>query len=91
MTNKELSLEFINYLKRKGKAKSTLIAYQNDIQQFTGVIGSKSVTKIVESDLKVIIKEIQKRYELSSKSLSRKLNSIRTFYRFLIEKKTYKR
>jgi len=87
MENDKLITDFINYLKRRGKAKSTLIAYQNDLRQLAESNLNKSVIEFSEVDIKHGLNFLQSTYSLSAKTVSRKLNSIRTFYKFLEEKK----
>jgi integrase/recombinase XerC len=87
MENDKLVLDFVNYLKRKGKAKSTLIAYQNDLKQLAESNVNKLIIDFQEADVKHGLNFLQSTYSLSSKTVSRKLNSIRTFYRFLQERK----
>ncbi len=79
--------KFIAHLRDKGKSQYTVIAYKKDIEQFLGFLAKKQVQSISEVK-KEIIQEfmgelLQNNY--TKKSASRKLNSIRTFYRFLKE------
>ncbi|MCC6710863.1 MAG: tyrosine-type recombinase/integrase [Candidatus Pacebacteria bacterium] len=78
--------KFEKSLREKGKANATVIAYSKDIEQLIQFVGDKGKTLVAEvsvddidafkSDLK------QKRY--TSKSVSRKINSIKSFFRYLI-------
>ncbi|MFZ5438191.1 MAG: tyrosine-type recombinase/integrase [Patescibacteria group bacterium] len=78
--------KFEKSLREKGKANATVIAYSKDIEQLVQFVGDKGKTLVAEvttddidafkSDLK------QKRY--TSKSVSRKINSIKSFFRYLI-------
>ena len=76
---------FIENLKVSGKSNFTIIAYKKDLEQFIGYLVAeqigdvKSVTK--EHVSAFIQKLITENY--TNKSASRKLNSIRTFFRFL--------
>ncbi|HLL61131.1 MAG TPA: tyrosine-type recombinase/integrase [Candidatus Nitrosocosmicus sp.] len=76
---------FIENLKQLGKSQFTVIAYKKDLEQFIGYISSKDVSSI--RDVKkdhidgFIGKLLQEGY--TKKSASRKLNSIRTFFRYL--------
>jgi len=76
---------FIENLKVSGKSNFTIIAYKKDLEQFIGYLVAeqigdvKSVTK--EHVSAFIQKLITENY--TKKSASRKLNSIRTFFRFL--------
>lgn len=77
--------KFINFLTEQGKSNFTIIAYKKDLEQFVGFLSSKDVNDI--RDVKkaeidgFINKLLTENY--SKKSASRKLNSIRTFFRFL--------
>jgi len=86
--------EFTTYLKRKGKTKSTTIAYENDIKQLNWASTQsgtrKSIINLNEEEIKVCLKLLQNSKSLSTKTLSRKLNSIRTFFKFLQDKKIIK-
>ena len=77
--------QFIGYLQQAQRASATVIAYSKDIEQlitFLSDMGKKNVTDIERDDLEAFLKKLTADgYTL--KSLSRKINSIKTFYRFL--------
>lgn len=76
---------FIAYLKSQGKSAFTVVAYKKDIEQFAGFLSTKEksdVREIKKDDISLFLnKLIEQNY--AKKSASRKLNSIRTFFRFL--------
>lgn len=76
---------FIENLSKQGKSKFTVIAYKKDLEQFIGYLVSKQIADVNEvkkDDISNFInKLITENY--TKKSASRKLNSIRTFFRFL--------
>ncbi|PJE62723.1 hypothetical protein COU88_03455 [Candidatus Roizmanbacteria bacterium CG10_big_fil_rev_8_21_14_0_10_39_6] len=77
--------KFIAHLKEKGKSAYTIVAYKKDIEQFLGFLAKKQVSVIAEvkkEDIQLFIEGLMKD-GYTKKSASRKLNSIRTFYRFL--------
>jgi len=80
-----LITEFIQHLSSQGKSSFTLIAYKKDLEQFIGFLSSlekNDVRDIKKEDIDgFIAKLIKDGY--TKKSASRKLNSIRTFFRFL--------
>ena len=80
--------QFIDYLVTLQRAKATVIAYSKDIEQliaFLADMGKKSISQIQRDDLEAFLKKLTSDgYTL--KSLSRKINSIKTFYRFLKNK-----
>lgn len=77
--------KFISYLKSQGKSDFTIVAYKKDLEQFVGFLTSREKTDIREikkEDIEgFIAKLITDNY--TKKSASRKLNSIRTFFRFI--------
>lgn len=76
---------FINYLKSQGKSEFTLVAYKKDLEQFVGYLTGQDlqdVREIKKDHIEGFInKLIAENY--TKKSASRKLNSIRTFFRYL--------
>lgn len=77
--------QFIGYLQQAHKASATIIAYSKDIEQlvnFLSDMGKKNIIEIEKDDLEAFLKKLTSDgYTL--KSLSRKINSIKTFYRYL--------
>jgi len=88
--NDPLSLEkttqlFVQNLKSQGRSNNTIIAYQSDLAQFGKFLAAESIfnidqikTKNVEAFKKNLGKE-----KYTPKSISRKLNSLKSFFRFL--------
>lgn len=77
--------KFINHLKSQGKSEFTLIAYKKDLEQFAGYLTSQETEDIRQVKKEQIEGFINKLLteNYTKKSASRKLNSIRTFFRFL--------
>jgi len=78
--------DFIKFLKDKNKAHSTILAYGNDILQFDGFLknrGVASVDQISSDDIESFKVDLLKK-KYTSKSVARKLNSIKTYFRYLI-------
>ncbi len=77
--------KFINYLRSQNKSEFTIIAYKKDLEQFTGYLTSKEISDIREVKKDAIEGFVNKLLteNYTKKSASRKLNSIRTFFRFL--------
>jgi len=76
---------FLSELKRQNKSHHTIIAYKKDLEQFIGFLTTLEITDVrevkkedVESFINKLIKD-----NYTKKSASRKLNSIRTFFRTL--------
>ncbi len=77
--------KFHDFLKSKNKASATILAYGKDIDQlisFLEELKRENVHEVSSDDIQAFMASMQgKGY--TSKSVSRKLNSTRTFYRFL--------
>lgn len=76
---------FLKFLENQHKASATILAYGKDIEQlisFLSDLGRKTVDEIQKEDLEAFLSKLSKD-GFVPKSLSRKLNSIKTFYRFL--------
>jgi site-specific recombinase XerD len=76
---------FIETLKSQQKSSFTIVAYKKDLQQFIGYLTSQEKTSAIEIKKEDIDGFITKLLTdgYTKKSASRKLNSIRTFFRFL--------
>src|SRR3990167_7299987 len=77
--------EFKNYLKTNQKSNSTVIAYGKDIDQlvsFLNELQRNHIHEVTKDDLDAFLAKLTKE-GYTPKSISRKINSTRTFYRFL--------
>ena len=77
--------EFISYLKSQGKSAFTIIAYKKDLEQFVGFLTTKEkadIREVKKEDIDGFIARLLSD-NYTKKSASRKLNSIRTFFRYL--------
>jgi site-specific recombinase XerD len=81
----ELIKEFINHLEESGKSKSTLVAYKKDLHQLHDLIDT-SLHETSADQLNATVKQLQDKHNFTPKTVSRKINSYRTFYKFLISK-----
>lgn len=82
-----LHTDFVTTLRKKSKSESTVIAYSKDIEQLLNFFSQRGVHDIKQvtlSDLEAFKISLQEQ-KYTPKSVSRKINSIRTFYRHLIE------
>jgi site-specific recombinase XerD len=76
---------FNDYLVGKKRARATIIAYTKDIEQLTlfmSHIGKKGITTISQEDIEAFLQKLRAD-NYTPKSVSRKINSIKTFFRFL--------
>ena len=90
--SKTLSLEgaikkFVSYLRTQNRSSNTIVAYQGDLTQLVNFLKGK-VVDLVEQVTADHIEEFKKyllKNNYTAKSVSRKLNSIKSFFRFLVE------
>jgi site-specific recombinase XerD len=77
---------FTENLRGSGKANATVIAYSKDIEQLVDFVTKQGKTQAKEVTVEDInsFKETLKRQRYTGKSISRKINSIKAFFRFLI-------
>ncbi len=77
--------EYSNWLNSAGKAQATIIAYNKDIEQFVTFLlkgGKTDPKQVVVEDFQNYKAELEElRY--TDKSISRKLNSLKSFFRYL--------
>jgi len=77
--------QFTEYLESRRRARATIVAYTKDIEQLTGFLanmGKKDIAEVVHDELEAFLKKLASE-KYTPKSVSRKINSIKTFYRFL--------
>jgi site-specific recombinase XerD len=78
---------FIDDLQAKGRAESTVIAYAKDIEQLLNFLskeGFSSLQDVKTEDLEKYKQSLQDN-NYTPKSVSRKINSTRTFFKYLLE------
>ena len=77
--------KFVEDLRKKGRSVSTILAYDNDIKQLVNFLTEKQISHVTSATPE-FIEEFKKGLfddNYTAKSVSRKLNSIKTFFRFL--------
>jgi site-specific recombinase XerD len=77
-----LIIEFTEHLKQNNKSTSTIIAYAKDLQQLHQVAG-KDLDLLSVTELIAAVDKFKNSKEFTSKTVSRKINSFRTFYKYL--------
>jgi site-specific recombinase XerD len=77
--------DFVKNLEADGKSKSTIIAYSKDIEQLTDFLSQEGIVLVSEIELSRLEKFMKKlaNENYTPKSISRKTNAIRTFFKFL--------
>jgi site-specific recombinase XerD len=86
------SQTFVDDLKAKGRSESTIIAYSKDIEQLLNFLSKEGIDdldKVTTEDLEKYKQHLQDN-NYTPKSVSRKINSTRTFFRFLLENSAIK-
>lgn len=82
---KDAHEEFKNFLKSKNHSGSTIVAYGKDIDQlvtFLAELAKHEIHDVRKEDIEAFLAKLTKD-GYTPKSISRKINSTRTFYRFL--------
>jgi len=82
----ELHSQFTQFLQTSGRAHATVIAYSKDVEQIIQFLQEKGkllVMDVTADDIEEF-KELLKKQRYTGKSISRKINSIKAFFRFVI-------
>ena len=82
---REAHRKFVDHLKEKSRSTYTVLAYGKDIEQlvdFIQQLNKNHVQEIATNDLKAFIAKLEKE-NYTPKSISRKINSTKTFFRYL--------
>lgn len=84
--------DFVNELKAKDRAHATILAYGKDIDQLVEFLNKKGVKNAEDVKLEQLkaFSEDLFAQKYTAKSVSRKINSTKTFFRFLRERKGLK-
>ena len=82
----DLRAKFTEHLQASGRAHATVIAYSKDVEQIILFLAEKGKTELenITSDDIEEFKELLKKQRYTGKSISRKINSVKSFFRFLI-------
>ncbi len=83
--NRDAYEKFQDFLKSKKRASATILAYGKDIDQllsFLEELKKEHINEVESGDIQAFLTSLSDK-GYTPKSLSRKLNSTRTFYRFL--------
>ncbi len=76
---------FVEYLQSRRRAAATIVAYAKDIEQLVSFLtnmGKKDIADVSREELEAFLQKL-KADTYTAKSISRKINSMKTFYRFL--------
>ncbi len=80
--------EFVDFLKNEGKSSATVIAYQKDIEQLIDHLEKQGVVDVQAVEIDDLEDFMDKMTEngLTNKTISRKTNATRTFFKYLEDK-----
>lgn len=86
-TIKNLLPKFINSLEEKGRSPSTILAYRADLEQLVVFTKSKNIIypDLVTQEIIEAFRDTLLAEKYTPKTVSRKLNAVKTFFRFLME------
>jgi len=86
---KSLLPKFIDSLKEKGRSPSTILAYRADLEQMIAFLYGKNIATVetVKQEHLEIFRDSLLSEKYTPKSVSRKLNAIKTFFRWMISEK----
>lgn len=86
---KDLLTKFINHLTELGKSQYTIVAYKKDIEQLyeylQNIKKKETIADVTLNDLKDFVEYLKKERGFNLKTVSRKINSIRTFFKYLVK------
>ena len=85
----EAQAQFVSSLQGAGKARATVLAYGKDVEQlvdFVATLGKLYAGETTSEDIDAF-KELLKKQRYTGKSISRKINSIKAFFRFMVAEK----
>jgi site-specific recombinase XerD len=83
---KNLLPKFIDNLEKKGRSPATILAYRADLEQLVSLLHGKNkvmAEQVTASDLEAF-RDTLLAEKYTPKSVSRKLNAVKTFFRWLI-------
>lgn len=81
--------DFLSNLKHRGRSSATILAYGKDVDQLFEFLAKQKIidSKQIQSEHIEAFKKFLSTNKYTAKSISRKLNSIKTFCRFLLSQK----
>lgn len=79
--------KFIDHLEALDRSSNTIVAYSGDLEQFKEYLAGEeidTVDRITTKNIKGFKNHLSKK-DYTAKTVSRKLNSVKSFFRFLVE------
>ena len=91
LTSLDKALEkFLIHLENENRSTNTIIAYKNDLSQLNNFIQDKhisNVDQVTTGQLREFKSNLIQKKQYTNKTVSRKLNSLKSFFKFLTESK----
>ncbi len=87
LTIKTAIKKFIEHLKALERSSNTIVAYRGDLEQFAEYLEGEKINLVNEiktNDIKGFKAHLSSK-DYTAKTVSRKLNSVKSFFRFLVE------
>jgi len=75
--------KFIQDLKKKGRSISTILAYRKDVEQLIASVKTEKIDRVTTADIENFKKNLR-REGYTAKSISRKINAVKSFFRFAV-------
>lgn len=78
--------QFIKYLEKNGRASATILAYNKDLDQLIEYLSKNNISRVedITTDSLEGFKSELKSAQYTLKSISRKLNSVKSFFKYLV-------
>lgn len=78
--------QFIKYLQKNGRASATILAYSKDLDQLIVFLEKKDISSPmnITTDVLEEFKQSLKDEKYTLKSISRKLNSVKSFFKYMV-------
>jgi site-specific recombinase XerD len=80
--------KFVSHLESLDRSSNTIVAYQGDLSQFADYLADQGITEINQvetNNIKEFKEHLKENRDYTAKTVSRKLNSVKSFFRFLVE------
>lgn len=85
----QLQLDFVKNLENRGRATATILAYRKDLEQlltFLANLGKNAPSEVKPNDIESFRDDLKSK-GYTDKSVSRKLNAVKTYFSWLVSQK----
>lgn len=80
--------KFVSHLESLDRSSNTIVAYKGDLSQFSDFLADQGITEVDQvgtDNIKDFKQHLKENRDYTAKTVSRKLNSVKSFFRFLVE------